>query len=520
MDKSLLVEIFTPTFVGDDGDGRGDAGEVGTGYPVGPELVLTARHVVAPAKRDPRYPIMVRWHDYPTAGPNDGWYAAELVWPGDDDLDAALLRCPRPAEAGRRWAILSAEMPRGGERWESAGFPKAARVRDRRQPASFQGRMFTMSVNAAHVEADTEVAPETETGWQCASGMPLCRQNTMTVLGIAKQVPRAFGSRRVHATPIWKLLREPSGTFGALVGHDRQERHLRRFEARLAALFEGCEAAIVALEERSALFADQPLDPRQRAADVARRLACAPIDSVIEGLHDVRDELLEELPYRRDAALGAAAEVMVHAIQLLLPCLYDHGVVGSVRSAQGAVSAALLTLPTTLPMVAEIIMAGADGRAAEYRPRASAQDYPEGIRHLPDPPETGMDPQARNDAIRQYLARKFGADDWSSVRGKIDDLLYERFVGAQAVGAGSPSDRKRTAQVEIGTRSRREKYYMIFFLPNEPGARMELEARVGELKADYPALVFLGLPEDGEIDLVERKRFGLARDMLPVRGGP
>ena len=56
MDKNLLVEIFVPT----QGSG-GKRGEFASGYPVAPDLILTARHALNPPDRDLDHPIEMRW---------------------------------------------------------------------------------------------------------------------------------------------------------------------------------------------------------------------------------------------------------------------------------------------------------------------------------------------------------------------------------------------------------------------------------------------------------------------------
>jgi hypothetical protein len=212
MDKSLLVEIFVPTLDDAGSDGDGKVGAVGTGYPVGPDLILTARHVTEPPDRHDKYPIALRWHDYPAAGPAAGWFnlaEADVIWKGPGELDAALLRCRRPPEAHAYYGILSAEAPRQNTQWYSAGFPRAARRDSIRRPANFAGSVHDMSPNWAYFEARTDDAPSVEDDWKGASGMPVCAVGSQKILGVAVEVPRFFGSRKLHVIPAKKLLDDP-----------------------------------------------------------------------------------------------------------------------------------------------------------------------------------------------------------------------------------------------------------------------------------------------------------------------
>jgi hypothetical protein len=141
MDKSLLVVIFVPTFDENGSDGGGKFGTFGTGYPVGQDLVLTARHVLAPVNRDHRYPIAIRWYYYPRAGAKGGWYDVsddKVVWPDTEELDVALLRCKPPQEARAFRCYFASTAPQQGDRWMSAGFPVAAQRDDEvGNPANF-----------------------------------------------------------------------------------------------------------------------------------------------------------------------------------------------------------------------------------------------------------------------------------------------------------------------------------------------------------------------------------------------
>ena len=105
MDKSLLIAVFVPTTNEREEDFKGEIGERATGYPVGKDLILTARHVLHPKppnQRDPRYPVAIRWH-YFRSGDDADWVeisADDIVWESQGELDAALIRCPRPTDVG------------------------------------------------------------------------------------------------------------------------------------------------------------------------------------------------------------------------------------------------------------------------------------------------------------------------------------------------------------------------------------------------------------------------------------
>src|SRR4051794_118398 len=103
MDKLLTAQVFVPTLEPDGRDGGGRCGEIATGFPVAHDLVLVARHVLEPAKRDRRYPIAILRHSISAAKWIDLDETA-IVWRGEGEIDAALLHCGRPAEA-RGWAI-------------------------------------------------------------------------------------------------------------------------------------------------------------------------------------------------------------------------------------------------------------------------------------------------------------------------------------------------------------------------------------------------------------------------------
>jgi hypothetical protein len=272
MDKSLLVRIFVPTLDADKRDGGGRVGAVGTGYPVAQDVILTARHVLEPDDRDDRYPIAVCWHDYPDAGPAAGWYELtkpdDIIWIGQGELDAALLRCPRPPGASRYRGLVAEEAPRQGARWNSAGFPRAAKRDDVREHASFAGRMHSMTSKRTYFETDVDVSPSEEEDWKGASGMPIFAENTVKILGVAKEVPRKFKSERLHATAACKLLKDDG--FRKAIGYADQLDRRRNFERKLRTILKKSDRAIGAMS--TDLLRDADLDPADKATGAARCL--------------------------------------------------------------------------------------------------------------------------------------------------------------------------------------------------------------------------------------------------------
>lgn len=208
--KDLLVCICTPT----SGD---DQGVYGTAVPIGPGLLLTARHVVRPSALDPprqrhsEKAILIRW-----------WYAQDpafsdfVALPTDDDvivwesseLDVVLLSVPHPKdEVGRGKCRLLCCRPEDGKRWYSEGFPKVYAFDGERRPQSCGGAVYSKSDQEDIFEITADDL-EQEGDWAGASGMPVMVEGK--VLGVVLQVPSGMRGARLHAAPVWKLLEDRS----------------------------------------------------------------------------------------------------------------------------------------------------------------------------------------------------------------------------------------------------------------------------------------------------------------------
>jgi hypothetical protein len=509
MDRSLLVRIFVPT------RGKG-VGNTGTGYPVGRDLVLTARHVLEPPDRDLKSPIQILWYDYPNAGPDDGWYRLAddcVVWKAPGDLDAALLRCPRPPEV-RNFGLVSRERPRDGMEWSSAGFPRASLIDEVTHHSSFGGKLFGMPQTASYFELDVSPPPATEKDWSGASGMPICHPNSRVVLGVAKEVPKKFGAHKLHATPSWKLLDDAD--FRKAIGYDEQHRQLDEFQRRLVQILTSSARAIAAIVYENGLVDAQGASVQPTADAVATQLLRCHLADAVAAIRKAYDFIEREREYAESAELKGATEALSRAVQLVAPCLYDDGVVGAIRANRADQDITIFEVPCFFPTVAEIVMAGVDNRATEFLPRESEIHYPDGRRQLPAPPEAGIGgAREQQEAIREALTRKFSPGGWGGLRRQIDDYLYQRFV--QGAVDRAEEVRIRNAAIELKNQSTRSSYYLLYRLPADEQARRELEEGLRGLKRDYPALIILGLTGGAEVETRDREEFGPFRSMLPMR---
>ena len=519
MDKSLLVCVYVPTTDAAGTDYHGGQGQIGTGYPVGPDLILTARHLLDPAgpdRRDIRYPIQVRWHyhrehrEHRDADP-DGWIAIRddaVICPEAADLDAMLLRCPRP-ERALGWGIVSEEAPTDHTPWSSEGFPNAGDYQGLRHPCSFGGTCFSKAPAENYFELEAAAPPQAEDDWRGASGMPIFVGRR--IVGVAQRVPRKFGAERLHATPCWKLRADPR--FREALGVDDRQRRVAQARRELATLLAAHVGGLAALA--AALDRESELVGLADAAAKANRLAAVVLEETdirraIEALRKAHRTLLAE-------AGPQASEPLVTAACLVVPALFDQGVI---LHAKGMQDVALVPLPAGTCTAAELIMAGVDGRPTWFRARVHEHDRPAGALSLPLHPEGGIGVDAGL-ALAEHLGRKLspGREVLQGLRTAIDDYLLNIYANPEPTAPRRRADLIRLASQELAMlrKDMDQTLYMIFPLPDDPAERAPIEALVADLKRDYHAIAFLGLDPGVSQELADRELLGPFCRMLPLK---
>lgn len=501
MHKDLIIAIFAPTT-----DTGKMPGCVGTGYPITDDLILTARHVVEPTNRNRQEPILVRWfYDEPTTGKPPVWIPIkekdDLVWKGKGNLDAALIRCPRPAHLrGFSLPRLTGRKPTQGDCWESSGFARANKRAEVREPGEFGGTVRTMAQAASYFEIIENAEPIAEEQWMGVSGMPVFVGSE--ILGVVKHVTRNYKGKKLKAVPTWRLLRDDS--FKKWLGGDEAAERRQRASEILHRLLTGHDE--MARDFAAGLGISSANMPPCRAQVVEKLLN----DTSQEDLFHLAYSVQEKRREKRDQAGMKGVEQLLLAV---LPAIYNPAFVADVCRCQGDPHAIPIGLPTELKTLAEIIMAGADGRAARFWPKPDKDYFPIGIPCLPAPPECGRDADG-NVFERGFLNNLLQSFEDGDERFAEDFHIYlkTRFIqrdlrNPRARDAEEKLRRMVAHKLAVQAEQDHVTHYFIAEMnEGNPEATVKQRALLEQLKRDFPAIAFLRLLGGEEMD-VEYARY-------------
>lgn len=276
-------------------------GQGGTGHVVAENLVLTARHTLAPSGQQAGDARAYPWQ------PGRETHLAEipmrLVWaPEGPSPDAALLRveatCPHTLVPDR--AIRFGQCAEEPVRARAMGFPKLDRavVRFDDRLENFPGSAFRATQQSAGgawtitFGSDRELAGEPE-GWKGLSGAALFCGGLL--VGVFQEFPRAFNARReLFVEPVASLLSAPgfADELGIVPGTVLET---ARPEPPPQA---AAPAARPVLRDLSALLFSLDRTDEADLAQNAMEIACgaAPLELLVSGRpEDLHDEFVRRL---------------------------------------------------------------------------------------------------------------------------------------------------------------------------------------------------------------------------------
>jgi hypothetical protein len=373
----------------------------GTGYLISRDRVLTAAHVVAESDHvailfdlDDRVGELGR--SKKTIRKPHG---AKVRWRGEESCDIALLMLDEPVPFEVQPPRFAEASLASAARWESRGWAAAAEdeplVRDslidlHGEAAAFLAgqKRCQLTIEAHLTEIDL---------WSGISGAAVFERDApRRLLGVIAEALPSF-ENVLHACPIAGALRSESfrAALGSKIALERREQLTQDVERILSTPPRKAAEAIAGRRpDWLARFGEEGAvgltDELLFTADV--------VDVLVELNHTHNQLWVTEQPPRATAATIAAV------VARIAPLLVQAGWLHALPSQSGG---ALLRLPITTATIAELAVAGFEGRPSDWRPRGL--EYPDGRSRLPLPQEMGFDVDGERavHAYGEHLERSF-----------------------------------------------------------------------------------------------------------------
>ncbi|MCP4409495.1 MAG: hypothetical protein GY807_17440 [Gammaproteobacteria bacterium] len=342
-----------------------------------------------------------------------------------------------------------------------------------------------MADNATEFELGVDYEVKRDVQWQGASGSPVFVDSK--IIGVIVSYPSNFDARRLRAIPLWQLLLQ-SG-FCKAIGYGERKERLDWARREIASIL---HASPEVSNELAARFESVDVVTQHRADHLADCLLKLTLKQFLGVTKQVTAALSQ------NATMPAVIGVR-KVVNVVLPAVFNHGIVEWVRSLKSDLSYATVSMPVATKTLAEIIMAGVDKRAARFRPLAPGETLPEGIFNIPTPPEGGVD----ESGVRFESA--------------FHEQIIDKFVGMEV------RSQKRDQNTLIGMAADELEYlsedesktrYFIYTLPTDNSTRQICENRIRALKSCYPSLVFINLSDDEDQLRQEYKQYRPLHDIF------
>lgn len=230
-------------------------------------------------------------------------------------------------------------------------------------------------------------------------------------------------------------------------------------------------------------------------SDLSEKLLDLRVDDAITFLQDAYWHLKRQ-------ARTQGASVLCRITRLVLPAVFDPALFKKIEACKGDINAALVPLGTATRTVAELVMAGVDGRPASHHSPSENSEWPGGEFELPIPPEVGRQSFGSRfvASFHQHLVNQFTDRDHRT--RFAEDVLRKRVASSLKVSA----DHGRT-------------YYYVFSLPESEATNPELNEIVRRLRTSYPSIVFIRLSNDPDLYLNETEMFESLREHFGPASG-
>lgn len=525
MNPDLVCQILVQTT-------RGERRR-GSGYPITPNCIITAAHVVADAayKEDPTGEGAAR-HITLTFGvqktPIDT--SVSMVWCGTDvGVDIAVLSCQLPITLQPAHELLTVP-PKTPLAWHAQGYTEFGKAKRPGGKDAYDGMLPKFSAAEPTVALGCTEGLVTAQQWAGGSGSVVFDTSTSpTALAVITTYQSGKTRDQLIAVPFCYLLNSQATRDGF-----RRAIRFQTYERRKAhrdAVMDAVASQLHALEEHTLKRVAQEIDELSESGTSGINLdldkpALAKETAVYIVSHkDVTDvigcldSLVEDLGH-------VVAEPIAVIIDHLLPLNYAPGVIHRLHEQLAADQLGLIESAVATRTLAEIIMAGYDQQPAKFVACTDGNTDVRGETALdyPDGPEEGPG--------------QAGAESISVLR-EVRNLLYDLLDRRDTLLGGTSRTQPRTTasarseaelQVEIqdyatrlrgalrfvSKRHRGRTVYCLLKLPSENNPQRDFRKRVlGEVRTHVPQLLFVELmeraTEDREFEVGEYYRARVIR---------
>lgn len=479
----------------------------GTGYPIAPNRIITANHVVADAKSDESHAsegdaraitLTFVAKGITVSGP------VYIEWSGAKaGVDVAVLRCELPA-AVQPAHKLQTEPPGTEVEWLAQGYTDYGKERRQDGKDDWRGRVTAFTDHNSSVALECSSGPSDPEKWNGGSGSLAFDLRTRAAVAVITKHERE-GKTRDHliAVPLCYLLNSPATKEGfraaiEFESYKKRENHCQLVMKEIASQLEefsedrlvmiakeiaqlsGAEASAIDLKSKQEILAEHT------AACIVGHAAVTDVVSYLTGL--VQDHSQKE------------SDIVANIISHLLPLNYAPDAIRHLSERIAKDQFGFLEDAVSTRTLAEIIMAGYDRQPAKFASFTidgdlrghTALDYEEGPEEGPGDPHSaliGVLRAARN-LLRDLLALT-STPSWSS--GQLQQPRasgYEEGELRRDIDAcASPLRGALTGLNKLKKRTS----YCVLRLPEDPQARDFRKQVLHEVSRHVPQLVFVEL---------------------------
>jgi len=370
--------------------------EAGTGYPIAPGVIMTARHILHPKKRGNPKSINVVWYYQKDKAQNEGMGESQKRFSdpkakeipieyNHQEIDVALIACCFP-DGVPQYAFLENNSPRE-LKWHGKGFPRVVKNGKKRNPLSLGGVAEKIADSDLELQLTNRIATVSPESWKGVSGAAVFDEQER-IIGIITRCPdtkegESLDAKLFFGIPSWRILENRSirERIDQTCYDDRLE-VVARVASDLASMLAMSHVAEKAIAETLGVNNDTGKSNQEVCKLIAMKLANEAPDSCIEHLWNIYAGSLNKGGGEVAVAIGQASLICLP----LFVCQAE--LVVNLRKHLERTGAPIGKVPFRLPMAYEGLMASAERKAPEFIVSGGAPVSPWDLGTLA---ETGLD---------------------------------------------------------------------------------------------------------------------------------